>query len=288
MDTGNAMEMNYHAGDVPVVNGQPLVGQPVVVAQPFLGCPTDFKYGMFHNPVVAEQYMAYGAWSDSMTDCDMTANSFLACCCPCVLLFQVMEKVGTVPAPHPIRTLKASQVLFAYMIVFGVGFLFHDVGPKYHCVKVPIHHGQHHHHHPWPEVGFLRADRQQQQAESEDRPRGFDRRLVEGDLQPFPGGAEDQNGHKKYKTKCQSVVGLVTEILLWVIVFLACKGIREKLRINEEDSVTGAKSCCCMEICLCLQPCYLAQISRHVDRVLGWTPPTMTTHHAVPSAPGGI
>jgi len=83
---------------------------------------------------------------------------------------------------------------------------------------------------------------------------------------------EFRDAPSKTHTVCQHLGGLVVELAWWIFQYLVLRAIRDKYQVKEDEPLTFLKAACFPGYCLCFQPCYTAQVARHVDRAQGFVP----------------
>eukprot|EP00927_Polykrikos_kofoidii_P011902 TRINITY_DN15094_c0_g1_i1.p1 TRINITY_DN15094_c0_g1~~TRINITY_DN15094_c0_g1_i1.p1 ORF type:complete len:214 (+),score=25.06 TRINITY_DN15094_c0_g1_i1:77-718(+) len=71
---------------------------------------------------------------------------------------------------------------------------------------------------------------------------------------------------------CTTLASVLVQVAAIIFTFLVLKGIREKVRVNEPDWLTFLKSISKPDWCLCCQCCFIVQVTRHVDRLQGFSP----------------
>jgi len=279
------------------------VGEPVLLAD-------DSKRGPDYDQATYDSLRAGAEWSDGVCDCLESANAAVcACCCPCWLLYEALDRTGRIPTPIGIMSKNKYLIGFTALLLFNI-FVAHHIPPVVHCRSIP--------------EAFRSAKQPVQQQpgmipadESGIRMQGTPaatltpaqppppaappwapspaRTLRGGSsleqteapraLQDYYSGQPQQTaplqpGYQKQSLSstqenqhCTTAAEVICQLATWILTFLVVRGVRDKMNVRESDSVTCVKSVCCPSLCLCLQCCYLAQVSRHVSRAMGYDRP---------------
>eukprot|EP00929_Paragymnodinium_shiwhaense_P059767 TRINITY_DN29913_c0_g1_i1.p2 TRINITY_DN29913_c0_g1~~TRINITY_DN29913_c0_g1_i1.p2 ORF type:complete len:287 (+),score=81.27 TRINITY_DN29913_c0_g1_i1:117-977(+) len=262
--------------------GGALAGEPVLLVD-------DSKKGEYYRVENYEALRKTATWSDGLCDC--LSAPYTCCCaflCPCYILFQSLDRVGRVKTPVGVMSKWKFLIIFIFMFLLnGISDRF---SPVIYCRKLAPFRRHHHGHYQQSAEGMEMQQPMQQQPMPALAPQA-----AEGQLPPpaasaaaVPGTKELQDTRRLYvdeqaadaqaeeeekpKMRCMTVASVLSDLSLWVLLFFAVKGIRDKLNVQESDVMTFLKTACCPDLFLCCQCCYLSQVARHVDRAQGFAP----------------
>lgn len=185
----------------------------------------DMRTGDFwDNGRIQEQFRTSGEWSTGL--CDFVPWDFvLASMCPCLLVYHMLKVTG------PVRVigtgaLQLDRIRYALVFV-GLSLMLLVMPPVRSCHSDDQPEHQHH-------TDVITPD-----------------------------GGRESHGHKR-QFDCTNYTNIGFEVLFWLLVFVAVRGIIEKMNIKEEWGISLLKSACILEYCFFCQVCYLAQVARHV------------------------
>eukprot|EP00928_Gymnodinium_smaydae_P037898 TRINITY_DN26253_c0_g1_i1.p1 TRINITY_DN26253_c0_g1~~TRINITY_DN26253_c0_g1_i1.p1 ORF type:complete len:291 (+),score=64.76 TRINITY_DN26253_c0_g1_i1:90-962(+) len=233
----------------------PIVGEPVALSM--AAQRDDGLHGPFFDPQVQQMYKLNGKWSDGFmdifTDCDTFWHCALSCCCPCVVTYQTLERVGAVDLPGNV-TLDAMKYIFIFTVVMLVAAWMPDffwIIPNSEPPKRS-------------DFGLgpadMRLEREGGAMRSGSSADAAWRLLAATTRAP---SALDQGSGGV------SLGQVLNDLLFWALVFLTMRGVRNKLRVRESDQTSCLKSVC-LPPCFCFYGLFIAQAARHVNRQQGF------------------